>query len=233
MDFITGSVLMGLGIGADVALATSARVGQGQCWRNTTFWISGVTLTHTLFPMLGFALAYLSVTFMAEATPIIGIVAFVCIAVYLTSELREYGHPQREGSPTTMLVTLGLILAVSWDALWSGPAKSAQVVSWQLWQVWGSFVIAGAVVGAMAILSAMMVKRVGSMSKQANKATLGHIGAWVQFSVIGYFGLLALVRYTLNWSVEWWTVLGASFCIIATIMAVQVVNGDSAQRRLM
>ncbi len=91
------------------------------------------------------------------------------------------------------MVTLGLILAVSWDALWSGPAKSAQVIGWPELFVWGSFLVVGAFVSLLAIVSLNFALRVNQSLQQTRLSQW--FGQWVQYSVIAYFGLLALLHF--------------------------------------
>ena len=55
-DFVSACLIMGLGIGTDVAIATAMRVKQLQSTRTILFWVIGVSLTHTLFPMIGYLL---------------------------------------------------------------------------------------------------------------------------------------------------------------------------------
>lgn len=216
LDFTLASVLMGLGIGLDVAIATVARAGQLTTFRTAAIWVIGVSLTHTIFPMFGYLLTYFSVQVTPEITPIIGILAFVCIFFYLKAELFELAHPEQEQNNSQILITLGLILAVSWDALWSGPAKSAQVIGWPELMVWISFLLVGAMVSILAMMSLKLSKSFIRISEK--RQYLGWLGNWVQYAVIGYFGLLALFRYTLGINLYWWQILLISFTTIGMCM---------------
>ena len=151
-DFIFASVLMGIGIGTDVALATIARAHQLKTTRLILLWVVGVSLTHTLFPMLGYVLTYFSVQMLPFLTPLIGIIASICIFWYLHTEFVGLAS-ESNSEQQRLLVSLGLILAVSWDALWSGPAKSAQVVGWPELLVWGSFILVGIAVSILTVAS--------------------------------------------------------------------------------
>lgn len=204
-DFVTASVLMGLGIGVDVALATVARSAQLQTARLILLWVVGVSLTHTVFPMVGYLMAYFSVQVLPGVTPLIGVLAFSCIFVYLKGELVALVNPQDPAENRQLLITLGLILAVSWDALWSGPAKSAQVIGWPELLVRGSFLVVGALVSLLAIFSLRFASHIHCFTER--RPALHWAGLWVQYSVIAYFGLLALLRYTLNAQMSWWQIL--------------------------
>lgn len=223
-EFVIASLLMGLGIGLDVAIATMARSRHLNATRTATFWIVGVSATHTLFPLAGYALALFSVNLHPLMTPIVGLIAFCCIFLYLKTELwSDDNKDETASSHDHLLVTSALILAVSWDALWSGPAKSAQVIDWPDAMVWGSFIVVGLMVFILAFVSYRI-----ALTWQASKLD-DHslsLGLWVQYSVIGYFGLLALSRYTLQLHLPWWVLLVAAFAIIGGVMV-------SANRRLL
>lgn len=192
-SFLIACLLMGLGIGIDVAIATAVRTQSLRQQNMTCPWISGVTLTHTLFPMIGYLLTHFSLQSLPTITPIVGIIASGLIAWFLYNELFS-GEEEAEGQQ--LMVTVGIILAVSWDALWSGPAKSAQVVGWNEWLIWLSFLLVGLVVMAFSITAYKLATIFCNASHLKNSGII--LLQWVQYSVIGYFGLLALIRYTFN-----------------------------------
>lgn len=218
LDFALASALMGLGIGFDVALATVARAGQLRTFRMVLLWVVGVSLTHTLFPMIGYLMAYFSVQVLPGMTPVIGVLAFTCIFVYLKGELQELANPEEQGEGRQLLVTLGLILAVSWDALWSGPAKSAQVIGWPEFLVWGSFLVVGGLVSLLAIFSLRFAHQINQYSQRRPAMQWG--GLWIQYSVIAYFGLLAMLRYTLDVNLQWWQILMVAFSLVGVCLGV-------------
>ncbi|WP_281559060.1 hypothetical protein [Thalassomonas sp. RHCl1] len=221
VDFICASVFMGLGVGVDVAAATFARANQLKALALVLLWVIGVSLTHSLFPMLGYLLTYFSVNALPALTPVIGIIAFACIALYLKSELTHFSPAAstRPAQDKQLLVTCGVILAVSWDALWSGPAKSAQVVGWPETWVWLSFAIVGVVVALLAITSLLLARQ---LAKQFTCTKAGLAANWLsaalQYTVIGYFGLLALCRYSLSLNWAWWQLL-----LLAALMVNVVI----------
>ena len=186
-------------------------------------WTIGVTLTHTLFPMTGYLLTYFSIQLSPAITPIVGLIAFGCIAKFLYEELGAYVQEDTEKSENTQLmVTLGLILAVSWDALWSGPAKSAQVIGWPELFVWMSFLVVGVIVALCALAGLKLAKRLSNMVYSKKVLFSQYIGMWIQYSVIGYFGLLALMRYTLDIEIHWWQVL--SLCALSMLVVMETLQ---------
>ncbi|MCY7296768.1 hypothetical protein [Alteromonas sp. a30] len=211
-DFISGCVVMGIGIGTDVAIATLLRANQLNTTRTILYWVIGVSLTHTLFPMIGYLLTYFSIQVLPILTPVVGVIASAFITHFLWQELRELSaknaHPVNceEKEDRQFLVSFGLILAVSWDALWSGPAKSAQVIGWPELLVWVSFIVVGIMVALFAIGSLYLSKQ--TRLTLTNTASKWHqVGLWMQYSIFAYFGLLALLRYTLNVNIVWWQLL--------------------------
>ncbi len=225
IEFLLVCIVMGLGIGADVGIATVLQAGQLQQVRKACFWLVGVTLTHTLFPMFGYLLTYFSVQNMPILTPIIGLLAFSLIAYFLRQEYinikqqREETASERSDSTSThSILSWALILTVSWDALWSGPAKSAQVIGWSEWLIWSSFILVGMVVALCGLLGLYVGRKIHSAkrrSKTFSSAKSFLLGQWLQYSVIAYFALLALLRYTFSVNIESWQILLLSSMLVA------------------
>lgn len=216
LDFALASVIMSLGIGADVAIATALRAKYLRTTSAAIFWIAGVSATHTIFPMLGYLLTYFSVQMIPGLTPIVGLIAFFCIFYYLKSEWQTIEEDAARKEVGQLMLTFGLILAVSWDALWSGPAKSAQVIGWPETLVWISFIIVGMLVSLLAISSLWFAKKANIRTTLSKPLT--SLGVWIQYSVIGYFGILALFRYTLGVECHWVVVLAISLCLTALML---------------
>lgn len=233
LDFAFACVLMGIGIGTDVALATLARAGQLNTTRTIVYWVVGVSITHTLFPMLGYLMTYFSVQIIPVLTPLIGIVAALCIFWFLFHEISstfvvaEQTSNEKQGNER-LLMSLGLILAVSWDALWSGPAKSAQVIGWPELFVWISFLLVGMAVSLLAISSVAFSNFLAPWLKKAHKTHLSLL--CMQYSVIAYFGFLALLRYTFGFTLQWQFILLIAFFSISTMMLYCSSNTKSFTR---
>ena len=213
-EFITSCLIMGLGIGIDVAIATFVRASAMTNKHTAIKWVVGVSATHTLFPMIGYLLTYFSLQVMPIITPIIGMLAFSLIVFFLFEEMKNINQPSE--SDRGSFIGWVLILAVSWDALWSGPAKSAQVSAWPDWIVYCSFLLVGVFVTMFCLFSLYLGKRMFQKkninSWQSQKYL--NFGQWVQYSVIAYFGLLALVRYTFSSSMHAGFILLFSFAFI-------------------
>jgi len=229
IDFIAACIVMGVGIGTDVAIATALRAKQLNTYRVALIWILGVSLTHTLFPMLGYLTTYFSIQVFPVLTPVVGVIAFVCISQFLWTEFRELAAQKSDEEHTDkhFLVSFALILAVSWDALWSGPAKSAQVVGWSEVMIWGSFLLVGIMVAVSAVTSWLIGRRLLAVHQRQVSTKTQQLGLWLQYSVIAYFGLLALFRYTFQMEVQWWQILLLSASLIFVVL--QMVYEKSRQ----
>lgn len=220
VDFITACFVMALGIGTDVAITTVLRAKQLKSMKVAIFWVVGVSLTHTIFPMLGYLLTYFSIQAVPVLTPTVGLLAFLLISHFLYNEFKDIANDSQPGDDNHIYISFALILAVSWDALWSGPAKSAQVVNWPEIMVWGSFLIVGVLVTVTCLLSWWLGTWVVERSSMNMSPKVKLTALWVQYSVIAYFGVLALSRYTFELSVNWWHILSLTSFAVAVMLTI-------------
>ncbi len=217
--FLAASTLLGVGIAIDVALATFAMQNRLQAKRQRYVWISGVTFTHTAFPMIGYyGFAYIYKVF-PYFHVFIGLLSAFLIVVFLTRQLSGWVEDQDAGS-TGEAVSLSAIVAVSWDALWSGPAKSSQAIGWSALEIFLSFFIAGAIVGIVALIVVWLISgtRAEDGARLSPSIHQRLFFMWAEFSVIGYFGVLAVTRYVVGSAVAWPIILAASLVAGAAIL---------------
>lgn len=211
--FVVPSALMGLGIAIDVAIATLARFRD----RTMTFrnWTLPVALTHILLPAIGYyGWWYLGQQFSAFAL-VLGLVAFAIIAIFIYEAFCEWigAEAAISLSPITdrLFAQLGegakgrlaMVLAVSMDALWSGPAKAAQAESgfWSPFEVLISFFIAGAVV-ALVAETALLVARALNRTKFDDLWVLTRwlvAGKIFEATILFGFGVLSLWNAFAPW----------------------------------
>ena len=205
VSFLIPSILMGLGVAIDVFIATVVKFkDESLSWKS---WTLPVTITHVAFPAFGYFLFYNLATTFPYAQTILGVIGFVLVALFVYEVVCEavgfvpvFGISETIGS----IFNFGekeaklflSVLAVSWDALWSGPAKAAQATTgnWNDYQVVLSFAIAGIVVALMAELALTISKRL-RRKHFSNPYTLARnniIGKYFELSVIGGFGVLSL-----------------------------------------
>ena len=211
--FLLPSILMGLGIAIDVAIATVARFRDGTMgFRN---WTLPVALTHILLPAIGYySWWYLGSEFESWRLAL-GLIAFAMIALFLYEAFCEW----IDSEPVVALswftdrifgdVEAGtknqviMIMAVSMDALWSGPAKAAQAESggWTPIEVFVSFFIAGAVVALVAQLALMVARALNRARFEDNNRLATYLvgGKFFEATILFGFGILSLWNALSPW----------------------------------
>lgn len=220
ISYVLESLLLGLGIAVDVALATVALARFMGDRRNKYVWTSAVTFTHVLFPMIGyygFAWAYR----MYPGLEIwLGLSGVAIISMYLSKVFYDILQPIPNFDDLNE-ISVGAVFAVSLDALWSGPAKSAQAVDWTEFEIAFSFIIGGLVVAIVAIISAFYAANIyKELLKESGVNTQIRrqiIALWLEFTVLGYFGCLAFVRYVLGLEVGW------GFILLCTSLSIGIL----------
>ena len=204
-SFLIPSILMGLGVAIDVFIATIVQYNDDNLsWKN---WTLPVTLTHTLFPAIGYFLFWSASENFPVTKVILGIFGFILVFLFIYEVICEsidkepvFGISAWIGDKFNFSESrahvLVAILAVSWDALWSGPAKAAQAVAgeWTGPEVILSFLIAGVVVAIMAelALGTTYVLRKIKPARKNGIAWFNVVGKYLELSVIGGFGILSL-----------------------------------------
>lgn len=203
--FLIPSILMGTGIAIDVLIATVSKFQDEHIsWRN---WTLPVTITHILFPAVGYFIFWS----LDETFPLLhgalGIIGFWLVALYIHEVLADLNNTEpifgisawmseqfglRIGNTSTFVA----VVAVSWDALWSGPARAAQAAAagWNGIEVFVSFIIAGVVVAIVAELALSLTRHLRAKNYQGEDtiAQYSLAGTYLELSVIGGFGILSL-----------------------------------------
>lgn len=206
MPLIIPSILMGLGIAVDVAIATIARFRDASM--NFRNWAVPVALSHIMLPALGYYGWWFLGQQFESLGLLLGLLAFGLIAVFLYEAICEWldAKPLVSLEPLTAWLFKGaddssrgrfiMIMAVSMDALWSGPAKAAQAESgqWTPMEVFASFFIAGAVVAIVAGLSLLAAKGLRRSSFNDTNRMAKYLvgGKYVEATILFSFGLLSL-----------------------------------------
>jgi hypothetical protein len=222
--FLIPSILMGAGIAIDVLITTLAKFQDDHVsWHN---WTVPITLTHTFFPAFGYFLFWSLDDAFPFAHTFLGLAGFTLVALYVYEVLSEaigkkpvFGISawigKKFGVTTASAGAFVAVLAVSWDALWSGPARAAQAsaAGWGGIEVFLSFVIAGVVVAIVAELALTLTRslRRRNYRNYATITNLSILGTYLELSVIGGFGILSL------WDAF---VLGANLYASIAIMAI-------------
>lgn len=226
-NFLVPCFMMGLGIAIDVTIATVS----GFRDKDQTFktWTLPITITHVMFPAAGYYLFWGLAEVFPVIQPLLGIVGFALVGLFVYEVVcKSVGSTPVFGISDWVSEMFGLqqddsrrfiaILAVSWDALWSGPAKAAQAAAghWTTNEVFISFLVAGAIVALIAQLALYVAYRLRSVrfSNPKTLARFNFFGKLVELSVIGGFGMLSL----------WQGVTGVGNIYASILMALAMMS---------
>ena len=200
LAYLLACSVMGLGIGFDVVLATLSRL-KHISGKNSWLWIQRISFTHVFFPMIG----YYFFVGLFRSFPVLrialGIIAFALVVMFLVDIVKRW-MSEESADQNNVPFAWAVVLSVSWDALFSGPAKSAQAIGWSSNEVLLSFVISGVVVTSLAIMAvglAYWIRHIitNLLSSTFHRLTLLHLAMmFLEFVILAYFGILALLRYT-------------------------------------
>lgn len=234
-DFVFGvllaSALMGVGIAIDVMLATVSKFRDDELsFRN---WTLPIMATHIGFPAFG----YYGFWGLSQAfpwlTPVFGGIGAIFVALFIYEVFSEWiGHEPVFGISAFIGNFFGFeeddarrfvaIMAVSWDALWSGPAKAAQALdgNWSTAEVGISFLIAGLVVAIAAQGSLWLALKLREMKFENANKMAGFIfrGKWLETSVISGFGVLSLSQ-GFSWNLNLWSAIAIAAVIMTALFA--------------
>ena len=217
--YILPCLMMGFGIAVDVTIATLSKFRDETLTFKT--WTLPITVTHVMFPATGYYLFW----GLAEVFPalelLLGIAGFALVALFVYEVIcKSVGTTPVFGISDWISALFGFdesdsrrfiaILAVSWDALLSGPAKAAQAAAghWTTNEVFISFFIAGAAVAAiaqMALIGAFWLRKI----RFADTEAMAHFNFWAKFvelSVIGGFGVLSLWQGVIGDGDLYWSI---------------------------
>ena len=221
--YLRDNFLVGFGIALDAVIVTVLRARQlrrGRVLRDSLEWATAVGLTHWLFPMVGFMAGWVLARGRIASAIVYGIGALV-MAGFVWQLLKvasrekkeddekpssdweqELEAPAAPGSLWRQGTFWLLVLAVSIDALISGPGKTVVTRGWTSEQVWVSFGIVGVVVFGFVLLSAIPAARIrrhfdetppknlppDELKKQITTWTWKlSIATWAEISIFTYF----------------------------------------------
>jgi hypothetical protein len=229
---LLASILMGVGIAIDVMLATVSKFRDDDLsFRN---WTLPIMATHIGLPAIGYYGFWgLSQEF-PLLTPIFGGIGALFVALFIYEVFSAWiDHKPIFGISAFIGGLFGFeeddarrmvaIMAVSWDALWSGPAKAAQAVdgNWNTLEVGVSFLIAGIVV-AIAAQTSLKIAFKLRQTKYENASSMASFilrGKLVETSVISGFGVLSLSQ-GLNWGLNLWQAIVVATVIMGSLFFI-------------
>jgi hypothetical protein len=220
-QYLAACVVLGIGIAIDVAIATLSRARLFSDIRVARRWTVRITLTHTLFPMLGYYPVALYVMRVDGWLFAAGIAAAALVMYFVVGAYRAWRQGEAQDAEKAG-VEWALVLAVSWDALFSGPAKAAQAVNWNEREVLLSFFIAGGVVAATAAAAVNVARSLAASHLSADAglrlmATRQTVAFGLELSVLTYFAGLAIARMVFRWTGPWPLLLTATIVVVGAL----------------
>jgi hypothetical protein len=238
--YLVACAAMGLGVAMDVAIATLVQRRIACDLAAGGRWIRRIALTHTLFPMVGY---YSFIAFSSRGGAMlvaVHLIATVLIFALVASIYAQIGSETCEDA-IGETASWGLVLAVSWDALLSGPAKAAQAASWSGWQVAGSFPIAGLAVLGVAVFSLRFSRAIHSQASARAGPPAIIVARLIELAVFKYFGFLSLLgafpsvgkpeliaaEMAIGWTLASYIPLRKSFRVSATALLEAKIGGRS------
>lgn len=100
-------------------------------------------------------------------------------------------------------------------------------MNWPSEWVWMSFIVVGIIVALCAYIGLLLAKKLNQVSSEFSVFIA--LGLWVQYSVIAYFGFLALIRYTLSIMISGWQVFIFSSLMVAMSMMLVFIKNERSQ----
>lgn len=243
------SVMQGLGIAVDVAVATLAMYRKLGSSRSKHAWIFGVGATHILFPILsGTATAGTEIG--AEkigageiAQRTLSGAGFLILSKFLYGEMKG-GQGDEDidvigALDQSTLKYLAALWSVSVDALISGPVKweQARTSHWNNNDIFTSIVIGGltvSLVAAAALKGAEMLHSrygndgsadVDNRLKRWDQPLLG-----VEALALNYFGINAVVNGTFKADLNFGSIAALDTAFTAAMYALAKRSGDGAEK---
>lgn len=231
--------IMGLGIGLDVVLGTLSRTKYLDK-TNRWLWIRRIAFTHIAFPMIGYY-GFIELFYLFPSIRVVlGLVAFILILIFLFDIIKSWLSEDDDKSDETSPFSWAVVLTVSWDALFSGPAKSAQALNWNQTEVFLSFFLSGLVVTFLAIIAvqiAFVIQRLAAKLIATSIDSLVYAQLFMmfaEFAIFTYFGLLALIRYSFHseFSALYIAVISIAFSFLVFLLTIKILLPNLRKRVL-
>ncbi|NUN12972.1 MAG: hypothetical protein HUU55_04985 [Myxococcales bacterium] len=162
IEYIFINLVIATGIAADAVIVTLAKLNRFSSWAVVWRWSGAVGLTHWLFPFCGFVGGWILLSYDTLRAGVF-LVAAALMALLSLNAYRNALKTPKEGVSAAgskdlepRFPTLGLVWAVSVDALVTGPGKVPAAATWTTNEIVLSFPIVGAMVGTY-VLSAAVI----------------------------------------------------------------------------
>ena len=203
-NFWIPCLTFGVSLSIDIVFATLARFNHPNL--SAKNWAAPVTFFHVTFSALGYYVFWGFHEIIPATRPLLGLTGFVLVTFFIYETLTEAigKKPVFEISKLMARVFgakeenrkhLTAALAVSWDALLSGPALSAKAIAgqWGRDEIAATFLVIGVVVATITVFVTNNRRRLIREHHNVKEITRFEImGKYAELSVIGGFGLSSL-----------------------------------------
>ena len=196
LEFLVINLVLAVGISIDAVMATLAGFAHFASRRASLRWSVAVGGAHWLFPLVGFVGGYYIADGRISRILVYALGGLV-LAVFTGMVLRDATRTQAGASSLQKRFPIAVI-AVSLDALVTGPGKTAVTAHWSAAQVWLSFFVVGLLVFVFVLAATIPARYLHDRSLRAGKASQGDIrrgarafssGIFLEVTVFSYFVL--------------------------------------------
>jgi hypothetical protein len=206
--FLTASLLLGVGLGADVVGATIGRFQILNSWSARCMWAYRTAASHTMVAMIGLFVCVVLAAWSPGVAAAIRIGGLIAIIAMLAHEGFEQRAARKEAAAEVPAVPAsresiavrpadwGLVLAVSIDAAICMPTQNAVISEWSHSQIIFAMLLVGVVVGLCAVAGGVAVAIVANSGER--KSWLPQLERWgyltevLVMTFIGWRGVLPL-----------------------------------------
>ena len=198
-DYVLLNVVAASGMAADACIVTLAMYRWFVTPRRMLKWTSAIATTHTVFPMVGFSIGWMSAQIASTAWMTALYTGSTMVMAWLTLQaIRQETTPDAEIATATLdkhWAFAGLVMAVSYDALIVGVGKIPMTRDWTSTEIWLSFLLVGGVVGLWVALASLVARALAQARLAVSE--LPHwltLGAMIEIGVFTFFTGLAAIR---------------------------------------
>lgn len=197
--YLVRCVIIGVGIGIDVAIITLSLASKLNNWDKRLLWCMRVSVWHTTLPMFGLLLFLSFALSGAGLNYSIGIAgALLLLYLYYSFFSSEQDEPEE-----ITVREFVLILSVSLDSFLVGPSLIANTENWSALQMCVSYLLSGLVVGLVASFFAF----IGSIIKPDKGKSIIKAGRFLEHLIISYFAWFAILVHGLGFELSRFFVL--------------------------
>jgi magnesium-transporting ATPase (P-type) len=195
IDFAFFNFTAAAGIAIDACLLVLLRFRHFSHLSDAAKWCLAVGATHVVFPLCGFVLSWRVIAFFPPLTGYVYLAGAALLTLLVILVMRDViaESPSDESSRTFSLA----VLAVSWDALLSGPGKVVLLARYPSALAWLSFLLVGVLVAAFVFAASLVSLRLHRWWRAHALPSSRRFAAFVLAAIIAE---LAVFNFFLVWS---------------------------------